>query len=141
MRTIGLALLIALFIAPAFEAQAAKKKASPNKAKIEIKKGNRLYKAKKYDLAVEAFRKAYQIKPNWKYLYHIGRGEAAVGRPVPALEAYETYLAKGQQKISKKRRNIVRQRIRKLRASIGEVDIQAPDGATVFLNGEEIGKK
>ena len=140
MRTIGLALLIALGLAITFEAEAEKKKVPTNNAKIEFKKGKRLYKAKKYDLAVDAFRRAYQLKPRWKYLFHVGRAEAAAGRPVLALVAYETYLAKGQKNISRKRRVTVQRKIAKLRAKIGEVRIQAPEGATVLLNGQEVGK-
>ena len=111
MRIVGLVLLIAFFMATTFEAEAAKKKSPPDKATIEFRKGGKLYRKKKYDQAVKAYRKAYEIKSRWKYLYHIGRSEAAAGQPVLALASYEAYLAKGQKRISKKRRKSVRRRM------------------------------
>jgi hypothetical protein len=140
MRKIGLALLIAFSVFIISESATAKKKPPPDKAKIEFRKGNKLYKAKKYNKAVQAFRKAYEIKARWRYLYHIGRSEAALGKPILAVQAFEKYLAKGKNKIPKKRQKAVRRKLKKLRSQIGKLDVRAPNGATVFLNGTKVGK-
>jgi tetratricopeptide (TPR) repeat protein len=139
MRKIGLAMLITFSMFIISESATAKKKAPPDKAKIEFRKGNRLYKAKKYDQAIQSFRKAYEIKPRWKYLFRIGRTEAALDNPVLAVQAFEKYLATGKKKVPKKRRRIVLQKLKKLNLQIGNLDVQAPEGATVFLNGAEVG--
>jgi tetratricopeptide (TPR) repeat protein len=139
MRKVSLAMLVAFSMFIISESAVAKKNTPPDKAKIEFRKGNKLYKAKKYKKALHAYRKAYEIKPRWKYLYHIGRSEAALGKPIPAELAFEAYLAKGKKKVPKKRQKATRQRLKKLRLKIGELAVQAPDGAIVFLDGTEVG--
>jgi hypothetical protein len=139
MRKIGLAMLIAFSVFIISESATAKKKPAPDKAKVEFKKGNRLYKAKKYKKALHAYRKAYEIKPRWKYLYPIGKSEAALDRPILAVLAFEEYLSRGKDKISKKRKKATRQRLSKLRLKIGKLEVRAPEGATVFLDGKEVG--
>ncbi len=139
MRKVGLAMLIAFSMFIISESATAKRKSPPDKAKIEFRKGHRLYKAKKYDLAIQAFHKAYEIKPRWKYLFHIGRTEAALDRPVLAVRAFEEYLAKSKNRVSRKRQRVVQKKLKTLKLQIGNLDVVAPEGATVFLNGAEIG--
>ncbi|MCP4197613.1 MAG: hypothetical protein GY762_10740 [Proteobacteria bacterium] len=139
MRKIGLVVLIAFSVFIISESATAKRKGPPDKAKVEFRKGNKLYKNKKYRKALQAYRRAYEIKPRWRYLYRIGRSEAALDRPILALTAFEEYLARGKDKIPKKRRKTTRQKLKKLRLKIGKLEIQAPEGATVFLDGKEVG--
>jgi tetratricopeptide (TPR) repeat protein len=139
MRKVSLAMLVAFSMFIISESAVAKKNTPPDKAKIEFRKGNKLFKAKKYKKAVHAYRRAYEIKPRWKYLFRIGQSEAALGRPISAEQAFEAYLAKGKKKVPKKRQKATRKRLKKLRLQIGELAVQAPDGAIVFLDGTEVG--
>ena len=65
------------------------------KAKAAFDEGTKYYKAENYLSAVEAFRRAYKLRPNWKLLYNIAQSEASANRHGTALQAFERYLADG----------------------------------------------
>lgn len=108
-------------------------------ALVAFQEGTDLFEAGEYSQAAVAFRKAYKSKPTWKILYNIGQCEAASGQYGRALEDFETFLALGADEVDQKRREEVESELDRLRKLVGLVEIDAPEGATVFLNDEERG--
>jgi len=111
-----------------------------NEAKKAFETGAALFQAGKYDEAAISFRKANDLKPHWRILYNIGQSEAAAKRYGLALEAFEAYLAQGGDDIPRDRQQQVLAEVKRLREMVGSVDVKAPDGAVVTIDGTERGK-
>ncbi|MBN2529477.1 MAG: tetratricopeptide repeat protein [Deltaproteobacteria bacterium] len=106
------------------------------KAKAAFNKGASLFEAEKFDEAAVEFRKAYEIKPNWKLLYNIGQCEAAARHYDIALELFETYLVEGGDNIDVERTQDLLIEIDRLKKLVGYVEITgAPQSAEVTVNG------
>jgi hypothetical protein len=86
-------------------------------------------------VAAELFKKAWELKPNWKLLYNIGQCEAAAKNYGAALEAFEGYLAQGGDEVSDLRREEVEKELDRFRRLVGYVEVVAPDGADILLDG------
>jgi hypothetical protein len=97
--------------------------------------GKEFYRNGDYKSAVEAFRKAYDIKPTWRLLYNIGQAEAADKRYGMALETFQAYLAEGGDQIDEDRQVSVRDEIERLRDMVGIIDVQTHDGAEIYIDG------
>jgi len=106
-----------------------------DEAKDAYDKGVEAFNSSRYSEAADLFREANELKPSWKLLYNIGQSEAAAKRHGLALEAFETYLAKGGDDIPDSRREEVMAEVDRLRKMVGMVEIKAPEGAEVFVDG------
>ena len=104
-----------------------------------FKSGVTLYDAGDYEAASKAFREANQYKFNWKILYNIGQCEAAAKRYGLALAAFEEYLALSGDEISVARRDEVMSEVARLRLIVGMLEVKAPKGASVQVDGVERG--
>jgi len=104
-----------------------------------FKDGTKAYSNGKYEEAATAFRAAYAIKPSWKLLFNIGQAEASCKRYGIALDAFERYLAEGGDEITAQRRKEVDSEIEKLQPLVGSVDIIAPSGVSVWVDGIDMG--
>lgn len=93
------------------------------------------FKEGNYSEAADLFREANVLKPSWKLLYNIGQSEAAAKRHGLALEAFETYLAKGGDDVPDARREEVLSEVERLRKIVGKVEIKAPQGSEIFIDG------
>lgn len=108
-------------------------------AKSAYAKGTELFKGEDYAQAAESFRLANRLNPNWKIFYNIGQCEVLAKRYGLALDAFESYVAQGGDDIPDPRRDEVLQEIDRLRKIVGMLDLQAPDGAIVFIDDLERG--
>jgi hypothetical protein len=95
----------------------------------------KLFEQGDYKAAAEAFREAYNLRASWKMLYNIGQSEAAAGRYGLALEAFESYLVQGKDEVPTDRRDDVLKEIERMRLLVGVVDVQAPDGTELLIDG------
>jgi len=111
----------------------------PDEAKAAFDEGANLFAAGDYPAAADAFRRAYEIKPSWRLLYNIGQSEAAAKRHGLAMEAFERYLSEGGDDIDEARRVEVTSEIERLRSIVGTIEVVAPDGSTVAIDGVERG--
>jgi hypothetical protein len=94
-----------------------------------------------YAEAVIEFERAYEISPNYSVLYNLGEAYVGLGKPVQAADALTKYLHDGADKIPPERRADVEAEIRRQQARIATVTVTVdPDGATVLVDGMEIGK-
>jgi hypothetical protein len=108
-------------------------------ARAAFDEGRALFEKGDFGAAADAFRRANAIKPSWKILYNIGQSEAAAKRHGLALEAFEKYLAKGGDDVDATRRAEVITEIERLRTIVGTLEIKAPTGALVMVDGLERG--
>jgi len=108
-------------------------------AKDLFDSGVQMFQAGQYQVAAESFREAYKLRPSWKILYNIGQAETALGRYGLALEAFQQYLAQGKEEVTVDRKNYVINEIKRLRELVGDVDVQAPDGSVIYVDGVERG--
>ena len=100
-----------------------------------------LFNEGKYDQAVIAFERAYELKPSFKILYNIAQTENELGHYATALEAYERYLEEGGERVPKRRRPEVIEEIERLRSLVGTISIHgAEPGVQVFVDDRLIGE-
>lgn len=113
---------------------------SDDQARDAYDKGTELFQDGDYAGAARAFRRANELKPNWKILYNVGQAEAAAKHHGLALEAFERYLAEGGDDIAAARRDEVLEEVRRLRDMVGALKVDAPDGSLVIVDGIERGR-
>ncbi|MBN2719406.1 MAG: hypothetical protein JXX14_26380 [Deltaproteobacteria bacterium] len=94
------------------------------------------YDNEDYILASSLFRQANAISFNWKLLYNIGQSEAAAKRNGLALQAFEEYLTRAGDDITLERREEVVREIQRLKLIVGMLEVDAPAGAIVMVDGE-----
>jgi hypothetical protein len=114
--------------------------ADKDQAKAAFAEGRTLFESGRHAEAARAFRSAYALAPHWKVLYNIGQCEAAARRYGLALEAFEQYLAEGGDEIDAERRDEVLAEVERLRRMVGGIDVEAPAGSVVLVDGEERGR-
>ena len=108
-------------------------------AKALFDEGTASYEAGNYSDAANSFRKANKLNPNWRIYFNIGQCEALAKRHGLALQAFEAYLSKGGDDITLTRQAEVRSEIKRLREMTGAIEINAPDGAKIIVDGVERG--
>ncbi len=110
---------------------------SEQEAKDAFTKGVGLFSNGEYAQAALEFRRANQIKFNWKILYNIGQSEAAAKEYGAALQVFEEYLSRGGDDLPVERRDEVLAEIKRMREMVGYLDIAGPAGATIHVDGIE----
>lgn len=106
----------------------------------QYRRGVELFNQSKHIEAADAFRKAYALKPSWKLFYNIGQAEAAGRRYGRALDAFEAYLVEGGDEVDEDRRTAVLADIKNFKMLVGTIEVEAPAGAELFVDGELRGK-
>jgi hypothetical protein len=104
-----------------------------------FKRGVSAYDRRDWKAALEEFERAYAAGKRWEILYNIGVTRRQLHRYTGAVEAlrryrdeaakagYEVHEARGEHELGE------------IALFTAEVTVQGPDGATVLLDGEEVG--
>jgi tetratricopeptide (TPR) repeat protein len=96
--------------------------------------------AQRFGEAAEEFQKAYELWPDYKVLYNIGRVRIALGQPVEVVDAFEAYLTKGGAEITDERRDEVRKEIEAQQSRIATLTVEtSAEGADLRLDGRLVG--
>jgi hypothetical protein len=104
-------------------------------ARERIARGLALFDEGSYDAALAEFRRAYEIAPNHRVLYNIGRVFEMQGDVVRAADYYSRYLAEAS--ATDPRRREVDERLARQQARIGRVRIETDvPGAEILIDGE-----
>jgi hypothetical protein len=122
------------------KASAKAEKQAAKQARASFKAAVDKFDAGDYEAADALFREAYGLNPSWKLLYNIGQCEAALKRHGEALEAFEQYLSQGGDEVPVERREEVLAEVKRLREMSGSIEIAAPEGALVVVDGVERGR-
>jgi len=106
-----------------------------------FRRGVELFRDRRFGDAATEFEEAYRLSPAYVVLYNIGQVNAALGRSVEAVDAYEKYLKQGAAQISPERTQEVQSELGKQRDRIGTVALRTtPEGADIRMDGKWIGK-
>jgi len=106
-----------------------------------FRRGVELFRDRRFGDAATEFEEAYRLSPAYVVLYNIGQVNAALGRSVEAIDAYEKYLKQGAAQISPERTQEVQGELTKQRDRIGTVALRTtPEGAEIRMDGKWIGK-
>jgi len=97
--------------------------------------GIKLYEQGDHTAAAEAFREAYRLRPSYKILFNLGQAEAAASRLGLAMEAFQRYLVDGGDDIPPDRKDYVVTEINRLQALVGDLEVEAPDNSSVYVDG------
>jgi len=110
-------------------------------ASERFKRGVAAFDDKRFADAAIEFEAAYALSPSFRVLYNIGQVNAALGRSVEAVVAYERYLEEGGSTISADRRREVRREIEKQSGRIGRVTVRMQqNGVDVRIDGDLVGQ-
>src|SRR5450759_76091 len=91
--------------------------------------------------AIIEFQRSYDLTKHFSVLYNIGQVYVSLAKPVEAITAYESYLVGGGKNVPAARRAEVEREIARQKARIATLTFHIlPEGATVRVDGKEIGK-
>jgi hypothetical protein len=110
-----------------------------DEAREAFQQGIDAFGERRYEEAREAFVRANELSPSWKLLYNIGQCEAALKRYGLALTHFEQYLSEGGDNLTTERRDEVLAEVERLRKMVGSLEVTAPAGAIVVVDGVERG--
>jgi hypothetical protein len=114
----------------------------PNKAAAaHYNKGVELYGEGDKKAAVEEFKRAYEMQPNFRNLLNIAQIQVQVEDWPGAYVSFQRYLADGGSKVTPERRTQVEDELKKLLAHVAVVTVTAADNdVDVTLDGKAVGK-
>ena len=92
-------------------------------AQAHFKRGVELYEDNDLAAALVEFRRAYDLVPNYRVLYNLGRVASALHDYATALRHYRQYLAEGGSQVVPSRRLEVEGEIVKLTSRVGQVRV------------------
>jgi hypothetical protein len=135
LSTVSLALAWCAFCGGAFADELPAIRA----ARSDFERGLELVREGRFDGALEAFERAYRVRPHHAVLYNIGQAHSSAGRPVQAVAAFERLLREDGLKVPVARRAEVEKVLTEERAKLGQLKIEpTPGDAEVWLDGQRV---
>jgi tetratricopeptide (TPR) repeat protein len=116
----ALALALVLALSSPASAQAP---SAVNEAQTHFKRGVELYEDGDLPAALVEFRRAYDLVPNHRVLYNLGRVASAQHDYASALRFYRQYLSDGGAQVAAQRRQEVDAEIQKLAGRVGQLRV------------------
>lgn len=101
--------------------------------------GYRLVQEGKLEAGIAAFERAYAASPHFSVLFNLAQAYAASGDVVRAVDTFQRYLSEGGDQVPESRRSSVNQAIAYHSRRIGELDVGAPSGSSILLDGVLVG--
>jgi len=109
-------------------------------AQSHFKRGVELYEDNDLQAALVEFRRAYDLVPNYRVLYNLGRVASALHDYATALRHYRQYLAEGGAQIAPPRRLEVEGELQKLAARVGQLRVMVDlAGAEITVDDVSVG--
>lgn len=109
-------------------------------ARASFQEGVRQYAQQHYAEALEAFRRAYRVRPHPSVLVNIANCHVALEQPQQAVTLFERYLADATANITPAQRTEIEQALESARRQLATVTVHVvPAGAEVFLDGDLVG--
>lgn len=133
--------LVAGVTAPALAQEGDAEAGDAAGAREKFMKGQQAYQQGDYDVAIEAWKSAYDIDPRPLILYNLSQAYERYGMLPEAADALEKYLAEAN--AQDPNRDVARARLSALKERLGKTGIlikDAPEGAEIFVDGESRGR-
>jgi hypothetical protein len=106
------------------------------KASSLFTRGEALYRIGDYAHAAALFDEAYRLAPHPDILWNAARSFERAGEIARAANAYAEYL-EGSSETSPDRKDAL-EALERLSRKLGRLEVHAPAGATIFLNGTQV---
>jgi len=120
-------------------ARAEEKDAVTEMARRRFQEGVKFFDQKRYEEARGAFLQAYALKKHPALLLNLAQSEIRSGHPAEAARHFAGYLREATN-ASQLERSEAEKGLREARAKLARIQISAPAGADVFVDGESVGQ-
>jgi hypothetical protein len=121
-------------------AQDTKETRADDAAAEHFERGVTLFKEQAYRAAVVEFQRAYDLAPDYRLLYNLGRAKQQLQDYLGAAENYEAYLVQGGSEIALERRTQVEETLASLSNRVARLNVTVNrPGAEVFLDDVKVG--
>ena len=110
-----------------------------DQAKELLREANGLFNEGKLEPALALYKAAYDAHPNPRLLYNIAVAEAALDRPLEAARDFDAFLEATMAEVELEQRPLAQQQLRELERELGRIEVRAPRGALVTLDGRSVG--
>lgn len=111
------------------------------KAREHFNRAQQLYDEGHFEASLLELQRAYELKPSWRMLFNIAELRFAVHDYVGSLRAFERFLSEGGEQVESAKRAAADSKLVTLRNLVGQLTVTSNvEGATVWLDDEEIGK-
>ena len=133
-------LLIALLVPCWSPARAAPTAGHKQEAAEHFERGVQLFKEQAYRAAVVEFQRAYDLSPDYRLLYNLGRAKQQLQDYLGAARDYEAYLTRGGASVPAERRTQVEETLTTLSGRVGRMNVVVSQaGADVFVDDVKVG--
>ena len=119
-------------------AQAAHDDPVTTAARARFKEGVDYFDKGQFDNARAAFMQAYSLKKHPDVLFNLAMSCLRAGHPIDAEKYFQQFLKEGQN-ISPAKRTEAEKGLAEARSKLGRVEVIAPSGTEVTLDGERVG--
>jgi len=120
-------------------ARAEEKDAVTEMARRRFQEGVKFFDQKRYEEARGAFLQAYALKRHPALLLNLAQSEIRSGHPAEAARHFAGFLRESANP-SALERSEAEKGLREARSKLARIQISAPSGAEVFVNGESVGQ-
>ena len=105
-----------------------------------FERGVQLFKEQAFRAALVEFQRAYDLAPDYRLLYNVGRAKYHLHDYLGATQSLEAYLAEGGSDVAPERRAQVEETLASLRSRVGRISIMVNrEGAEVFVDEVKVG--
>jgi hypothetical protein len=108
-------------------------------ARARVKEGIAMYGKKRYDRAHAAFLQAYALSKNTTLLINLGFTSLKLGHPLEAAGYFNRYLNEAKDATPEQRARVDKA-LSDARRALGAIEITAPEGAEITVDGEVAGR-
>jgi len=105
-----------------------------------FERGVQLFKEQAFRAALVEFQRTYDLAPDYRLLYNLGRTKYYLQDYLGAAQNFESYLAQGGSDIPPDRRAQVEETLASLRSRVGRLSITVSrEGAELFVDDVKVG--
>lgn len=108
-------------------------------ARASFAEGVRWYKKKKYNQALAAFLQAYALTKDPAILVNLGQTHLRLNNPLNATRYFQKFLDEAKD-AKADLRSRVEQQVADARKQLGAIEVSAPEGAELSIDGEVVGR-
>ncbi|MET0286416.1 MAG: hypothetical protein ABW352_18185 [Polyangiales bacterium] len=109
-------------------------------ASVHFERGVQLYKEQAFRAAVIEFQRAYDLAPDYRLLYNLGRTKFQLQDYLGAAQSFEPYLEQGGADIPSERRAQVEEALTSLKTRVARVSVEVNrGGAEVYVDELKVG--
>jgi hypothetical protein len=120
-------------------AQSTGDEATTNMARARFKEGVKYFDKGQFELARAAFLQAYALKKHPAILLNLGWSCLKSGHTLEANRYFKEFLSETGAEVTDKQRADANDGLRQTRTALGQIDVVASAGATVTVDGENVG--